>query len=184
MRANRNNYEIIVTETKSRFWKKKAFQSTVRFESNVSDLTSYIYEHSPIYQEEYCVELLNIPVFVSTHILRSGPGTYDYILTQRDDRGGCDEDGRWEQTNHCLFINAAALITLAKKRLCLKSHKETIYIMKLIKEEIEKINPDLSKVMVPSCVYRNGLCQELKNTCGYKDEMMEKYSYYKDLFKV
>ena len=102
--ANRNNYEIIITETKSRYFKKLAFDSTVRFDSNVSDLKSYLYEHSPLYQEEYLIEMRGIPVFVSTHILRSGPGTYDYILTQRDDRGGEDE-GRWTATNHSLFIN-------------------------------------------------------------------------------
>lgn len=182
MKAKRENYKIKVTETKDRKWKKKAFDSTVRFDSNVSDLNSYIMEHSPIYQEEYLVEMINIPVFVSTHFLRSGPGTYDYILTQRDDRGGSDEDGRWEQTNHSLFINAAALITLASKRMCYKSHKETRYVMDIIRLEINKINNELAMCLVPMCVRRNGLCKELKNTCGMKEQVMEKYSYYKDLF--
>ena len=184
MRANRNNYEIIVTETKSRYWKKLAFDSTVRFNSNVSDLNSYLMEHSPIRVEEYCIQMKNIPVFVSTHFVRHTQGNNPYLLTQRDDRNGMDHDGRWEATNHTVFINAEALINRSAKRLCLKTHKETVYIMKLIKKEIEKINPDLAMCMVPTCVRRNGLCPELKNTCGYKKEIMEKYSYYKELFDV
>lgn len=183
MRADRNNYEIVVTETKSRSWVKKAYDSTVRFNTNVPDLKTYLMEHSPIRQIEWCIEMRNIPVFVMGHFVRSGPGTQDYVLTNRDDRGGRDDSGRWTATNHTLFINAEALITLASKRLCLKSHKETVYIMNLIKKEIAKKDPDLTKVMVPMCVRRNGLCPELRNTCGFKDEIMKKYSYYKELFK-
>ncbi len=36
MKANRSNYEVIITETKSRHWKKVAFDSTVRFDTKVS----------------------------------------------------------------------------------------------------------------------------------------------------
>lgn len=358
MKTTRDKYKIIITETKNRNWKKKAFDSTVRFDSKVSDLNSYLMEHSPIRVEEYCIEMKNIPVFVSTHYCRHKIGVEHFCLTQREDRinkaiqkgssstykgftgaafreiftyedgklfwrlkpsnnlynigdeaGSIDsynrcciqysnkrmkrsviifmmhhnyrppvvdhkdmdtlndkiknlrpsttqlnaintpkkantlfkgvhlipktgnyisriqldgekinlgtyEDpveaaieydkkalelfgdyaylnfpdkkdtygGRWYPTNHTMFLNAESLITMAAKRLCLKSHKETVYIMSLIKKEIEKINPELAMCMVPMCVRRNGLCIELKNTCGFKDSIMEKYSYYKELF--
>ena len=182
MRANRNNYEVKITETKSRQWKKVAFDSTTRADTDISDLSSYILEHSPIRVEEYCIELKNIPVFVSTHYIRHTIGINPYVLTQRDDRQGVDEDGRWEETNHTMFVNAEAIMNIARKRLCLTSHKETVYIMNLIKKEMHKKNPDLAKMLVPNCVYRNGLCKEGRGSCGKLDSIMKKYSYYKELF--
>lgn len=359
MKADRNNYEIIVTETKSRHWKKKAFDSTVRFNSNVSDLNSYLMEHSPLRQDEYCIEMKNIPSFVSVHMVRHKIGVEHFVLTSRDDRinkeinsgssltykgftqkalneifeykdgelywkihansknasigdksGGLNKSlNRWVITyknekmyrsvivfvmlngykppivdhidrntlndkienlrastkqlnamnsiqevgkevaykgvrrkgdsynssiyvgdhsvflgvfstpedaaiaydkaaleyfgeyayvnfpdiveniphrltpvNHTMFVNAEALINIARKRLCLCSHKETVYIMNLIKKEIEKKNHLLAKMLVPNCVYRNGLCKEGKFSCGFKDEIMKKYSYYKEMF--
>ena len=183
MEAHRNNYEINVTETKTRYWKKLAFDTTVRFDTKVSDLDSYLMEHSPIREEEYCIEMKNIPTFVSVHFVRHNVGVKHYVLSNRNDRGGDDKDGRWTPVNHTMFLNSEALITLASKRLCRKSHQETRYIMWLIKEKIKEKNYELSRVMVPMCVRRNGICKELKNTCGMKDKIMQDYSYYKELFE-
>lgn len=181
MKANRNNYEVTITETKARSWKKKAFDSTVRFDTKVCDSDSYMMEHSPIRVEEYCVELKGIPLFVASHLVRHGIGVDPFMLSQRDDRNGVDY-GRWTPTNHTMFMNAQALINMSKVRLCNKSHKETVYIMNLIKEVMQKKNYILAQFMVPTCVYRNGLCPEGKNTCGKKKSIMKKYSYYKELF--
>jgi len=184
VKANRNNYEVIVTQTKTPHWKKVAFDSTVRFDTKVSDLNSYIMCHSPIRQEEYCVELKNIPSFVSVHLVRHKIGVEHYVLSNRDDRHGDPDADRFSPINHTMFINAEALITLANKRLCNKAHKETKYIVGMIKNEINKKNHDLALCMVPNCVYRNGLCPELKGGCKQLDNIMEEYSYYKELFNV
>ena len=71
---------------------------------------------------------------------------------------------------------------LARKRLCLTSHEETVYIMNMIKEEIAKVNHNLGQMLVPNCVYRNGLCKEIKSKNKCLNGMMKKYSYYRDLF--
>ena len=63
-----------------------------------------------------------------------------------------------------MLINAQSLINMARKRLCMKAHKETRMIMESIKEAIENIDPDLAKCMIPECQYR-GQCHELKS-CG------------------
>ena len=88
----------------------------------------------------------------------------------------------WAPVNHSMKINAEALINLARKRLCLTSHEETVYIMNMIKEEIAKVNHNLGQMLVPNCVYRNGLCKEIKSKNKCLNGMMKKYSYYRDLF--
>ena len=74
--------------------------------------------------------------------------------------------GRNALTNLSLFINAQSLIDMAKLRLCFQASKETRETFGKIKQEIAKIDPDLAKMMVPKCVYRNGLCGE-PFCCGY-----------------
>lgn len=173
--------EIRVDAVNSSDWRKLAFDSTVRFNTNVGDLEAYMMEHSPIRVEIYCVRMIQVPVFASTHFVRHGIGCDHFILTQRDDRGGVDE-GRWTPTNHTIFMNAQALINVARERLCLKSHSETVKIMSLLKKEIGEINPALEQFLVPNCVYRGGLCKEGRNTCGKRDRILSKYSYYRELF--
>jgi len=182
MRANRNNYEVSINAITSEFWVKKAFDSTVRFETNISKLDSYILEHSPTRVEEYFIELKNIPTFVSVHFVRHKIGVEHFVLSNRNDRGGDDDVDRWTPVNHSMKINAEALINLARKRLCLTSHEETVYIMNMIKEEMTKVNYNLGQMLIPNCVYRNGLCKEIKSKKKCLKGMMKKYPYYKDLF--
>lgn len=67
-----------------------------------------------------------------------------------------------------MFVNAQALIDMAKLRLCNQAHKETIAIFKKIKEAIRSIDPDLANMMVVKCVYRGGLCGEPR-CCGFNN---------------
>jgi hypothetical protein len=183
LKANRNNYEIIITETKSRHWKKVAFDSTINGNTNISDKNSYILEHSPIRTEEYCIEMKNIPTFVSVHMIRHKIACEHFVQSMRNDRGGNDKEDRWTPVLHTMFLNAEALINIARKRLCNASHEETIYIMKMIKQEVIRKNHDLGQMLVPNCVYRNGLCKEIHKPCGQKNKIMKEYAYYKELFK-
>lgn len=160
---------------------KKAFGSTVRFKSNVCLLDAYRMMHSPIRTQEFFIELLDIPTFVSVHLVRHKIGCEHFVLSNRDDRGGLSAD-RDTPVNHSMKINAEALITLARKRLCLKAHKKTVQVMSLIKHRLKSIDPDLVNFMVPECVFRNGICPEGKFTCGKKDRILKKYAGYKDFF--
>lgn len=89
---------------------------------------------------------------------------------------------RLTPVTHTMKINAEALINLSRKRLCLKSHKDTVKIMSLIKREVKKVSPDLSLFMVPNCIYRGGLCSEGGSSCGKYFKIVDKYSYYFDIF--
>lgn len=73
---------------------------------------------------------------------------------------------RYTPVNLGLCVNAQSLIDMAKLRLCHQAHKETIEVFKTIKAELQVVDPDLAEMMVPKCVYRNGLCGE-PCCCGY-----------------
>ena len=173
--------EIKVTKLTDVALLKKAFNSTVRFNSNVDLLNAYRLMHSPIRTQEFFIEMLDIPTFVSVHFVRHKIGCEHFVLTNRDDRGGVKAD-RDTPVNHSMKINAESLITLARKRLCFKSHRKTVQVMSLIKNKLKEIDPDLVKFMVPECVFRNGLCSEGRFTCGKKQRILNKYSYYKEIF--
>lgn len=76
----------------------------------------------------------------------------------------CD---RYTPVNLGLCINAQSLIDIAKLRLCTGcASKETVIVFKAIKNQITKIDPELAAMMVRKCVYRNGLCGEMR-CCGF-----------------
>jgi hypothetical protein len=57
---------------------------------------------------------------------------------------------------------------MANKRLCYKASPETRDVMIMIKNEIDRVDPDLSYYMVPQCVYRGGICPEPRPCGNYK----------------
>jgi hypothetical protein len=77
-----------------------------------------------------------------------------------------ENSDRQTPVNLGLCINAQSLIDMAKMRLCRQSHKDTSTVFDAIRMEVEKVDPALAKMMVPKCVYRNGLCGEPR-CCGY-----------------
>lgn len=128
----------------------------------------YRWEHSPSRTQLFRVKMYNIPSFVSVHFVRhSAVGQSHFVTTNRDDRGGAgnDEVNRLSPVNHLMILNAQHLIDMSRKRLCFKASPETKEVMELIKECIEILDPDLSKYMIPNCVYKGGYCSEPK-PCG------------------
>ncbi len=159
---------------------KWAFERTARGAVNASLVDAYRWEHSPIRTQMFVVELDGVALFASTHILRHTIGvTGPYIRTQREDRGGMVDEGRWSPHDHAMIVNAETLINIAKKRLCYRAHKETRAIALALREAVRKVDRALALYMVPECVYRNGLCP---NPCGKMDQQMREHSYYKELF--
>lgn len=94
--------------------------------------------------------------------------TIDYVLK------GCIEDVEWlaensdrnTKVNLSLLVNAQSLIDMAKLRLCNCAHVETREVFNKIKQEIAKIDPSLAAMMVRKCVYRGGICGEMR-CCGF-----------------
>lgn len=85
-------------------------------------------------------------------------------------------------TDLAFIANAEALINMAHKRMCSKASLETRIIIGQLKNEMQKVDFDLSEHLVPQCIYRGGICPEPKS-CGYNtsDRGIEKIKEYKNL---
>ena len=124
-------------------------------------------EHSVIRCVQFFVEMIGIPSFVSTHLVRHSVGVQHFVASNREDRSGNDskEVNRLTPINHSMFINVQALINLSKKRLCRCASQETTDVWFGVKEAIECIDPIVAAHMVPECIYRGGVCHEPKQKC-------------------
>jgi hypothetical protein len=138
----------------------------------------YKCEHSPARAIIFWIELLGIPSFVSTHLVRHKIGVEHYVESNRDDRGGAGDDNVTRNTpvNHGLLTNAQALIHMARKRLCYASHVKTVGVFRRLKKEMHEVDPALSEALVPDCVYRNGLCPELRECKPGLERVMKAYN--------
>lgn len=125
-----------------------------------------ITKHSDL-DEAFSVQLINIPTFVSIHLVRHVT-TVPFVKSKHIDRDGDGTEDRHTPVNHRFLANAEALINMARRRLCFQASPETREVMKMIKEAIREIDPDLACIMVPNCVYRGGLCPEPKPCGNYK----------------
>lgn len=144
--------------------------------SDASLYEMYNCEHSVIRTQLFKITMMNIPTFVSVHLVRHNVGVTHFVKTNRDDRGGSDKVDRLTPVTHGMIINAQSLINMARKRLCLKSHPSTVFAMKQIRQAMQDVDRTLVLFMVPECVYRGGVCHELK-TCGAREEMLDTYGF-------
>lgn len=135
-----------------------------------------ISEHDPIRDIEVKFEWRDIPYWVAmhwkTHIWRGRTNS------QRNDRQATYDRNKAPQDSPVNFIgdpNAQHLIDTARKRLCYQASPETRKYMESLKDELHTVEPELSDVLVPNCVYRCG-CPE-PNGCGWYKRAVEKNSY-------
>ena len=175
---------------------QKVCELTFLGKSNISLDALFRSEHSPVRSQQYFIVFKNIPLFISTHFIRHHVGSIPFQLTCRDDRKGgnvglksklmvfansCLELGevdeeqlnelygnidRYTKVNLGIIVNAQALIDMAKLRLCHQSHRETIFVMNILKQKLSEVAPELTPYLVPKCVYRGGICGE-PNACKW-----------------
>lgn len=89
-----------------------------------------------------------------------------FIRTQRSDRTGIDRD-KLPQDALVDFVgeaNVQAQIDTMRKRLCRKAAPETRQYAEDFKAALHEIEPEISDVLCPDCVYRAG-CPEM-TPCG------------------
>lgn len=141
---------------RSTMLREKAIKSTLR------DI--YSWEHSITRSQIFSVQLIDVPTFVSVHLVRHVT-TQPFVVGHRIDRGGDGKEDRYTPVNHRFICNAESLMHMARRRLCYQSAKETRDTMLQIKEAVRLVDPDLAYFMVPNCVYRGGYCPEPK-PCG------------------
>ena len=95
--------------------------------------------------------------------------------TQRTDRTGVDREKK-PQDAHVDFTgdaNCQHLIDTMRKRLCMQADPQTRAYAEDLKIELRDVQPELSDVLVPNCVYRCG-CPEMK-CCGMWREFVDYY---------
>ena len=134
-------------------------------------------EHSPIRELWFGIKM-EIPYWVSVHLVRHHIGVNHYVQSQRNDRQ--DKYDRTEApqnalVSHIMSINAQELIFLAHKRLCNQASAETRAVVREICKQVIKLCPEFKDLLVPLCVYRNGLCTEM-TPCGAAKSLLEKYT--------
>ncbi|MGL6132355.1 MAG: hypothetical protein ACRCZ9_12155 [Fusobacteriaceae bacterium] len=166
-------------------WKhvKNATMNTISLNTGKYPDTTYkrgllLSEHSPIRKVTIGWRWVNIKSWVSVHFTRHKIGVEHFVSSRRSDRANVDRDAlrQDERVNHECEANAQAMITISRKRLCHCASTETREAWLMVKEMIGEIEPELASVMVRECVYRGGMCPEMK-CCGYvytdkfKDEL-------------
>lgn len=119
-----------------------------------------ISEHDPIRDIEVKFTWPGIKYWVAmhwkTHIWRSRTNT------QRNDRQDDYDRNKAPQDQLVDFVgdpNAQHLIDTMRKRLCYTASPETRELAEDLKETLRSVEPELSDVLVPNCIYRCG-CPE------------------------
>lgn len=130
-----------------------------------------IAEHSPIRDITARWKWKNIPYWVAMHWK-----THHWeskVKTQRSDRTGVDRK-RLPQDAPVTFVgeaNPQHLIDTWRKRLCYQASPETREYAEDFKRALHGVEPEISDVLVPNCVFRCG-CSEM-NCCGFFNKLME-----------
>lgn len=132
-----------------------------------------ISEHSPIRTLMFTIRL-EIPYYVSVHLVRHKYGIEHYVKSQRNDRQ--DEYDRTLAPQsmtvvHIIDVNAQELMFMARRRLCTQADPATRHVMALICAEVESKCPEFKGLLTPMCVYQ-GKCPEFKS-CGKVDTYLE-----------
>lgn len=123
--------------------------------------------HSPIRSLVFIFRL-EIPYWVSVHLVRHKIGVEHFVQSQRNDRQNNYDRTKAPQdamVSHCIMLNAESLITLCHKRLCMQASPETRAVVAEMKRQVLAVCPEFEGLLVPLCEYRNGKCTEFK-PCG------------------
>lgn len=139
--------------------------------------------HTPIYGLQFTWEWKDLPYWCSVHFSRHSIGIHHIVSSQRNDiqkeynRKKAPQDS---PVNHRCVANAASIISISQKRLCLTASSETRTAWGLFLNELEKVSPEIVKLCVKPCIFRNRICPELFSNCRYNtsfqfEEELKKY---------
>lgn len=119
----------------------------------------------------------DVKYWVHVHFVRHGAG-FDvrepFVRTQRPDSINPVEYDRDSYPQGApisfnIYCNPQGLINVSRKRLCYRASKETREVWEAVKKELaEHENPflvEVSRWMVPDCVYRGNTCF-MSSSCG------------------
>lgn len=123
-------------------------------------------EHSPIRALQFIIKM-TIPYYVSTHLVRHKIGVEHFVQSQRNDRQDKYDRETAPQgamVSHIMLLDAQALMTITRKRLCGKADISTQKVWRKVVKEILALNPEFEDVLVPNCQYLHS-CPEFQS-CG------------------
>ena len=128
-------------------------------------------EHSPIRSLPFIIKM-EIPYCDSVCFVRHKMGAEHFVQSQRNDRQ--DKFDRYEEpqghpVSHIMWVNAQELMFMARKRLCGMASKNAQKIMRMIRDEVLKTNPEFEDVLVPNCQYLHS-CPEFKSCGRWKEK--------------
>lgn len=144
-------------------------------------------EHSPITSLNYSWIWHDQKSWVATHIVRHWLGIKHFISTQRNDLQKVydrDDAPQKSPVEHLCYANAQAILNISKARRCLNASKETRNDWEAFIAMLAGVEPQLARLCVPPCVYRNGICPEVFNHCGFNHtpKFYRDVSEYRDIF--
>ena len=137
-------------------------------------------EHSPIRKLKIKWKWVELPYWVSVHIVRHKIGIEHFVRSQRTDLTGIDRSEKTQsaKVEHEVEANAQAMINVSRKRLCNKAHDKTQKAWLYVVNRLQAYEPELASVCVRECVYR-GFCPEMKS-CGYVSK--PEYTYIREAY--
>lgn len=123
-------------------------------------------EHSPIRSLRFIIKM-EIPYYVSTHLVRHKIGVEHFVQSQRNDRQDKYDRTQAPQdslVSHIMLLDAQALMTISRKRLCGKADPATQKAWRAVVKKVLETNPEFEDVLVPNCEYLHS-CPEFQS-CG------------------
>lgn len=149
-------------------------RGTMGKESNGKEPTSewkrkiLLARHSPIQAVFYCIKMVDIPYWVSVHLVRHKVGVDHWVRSQRSDRTGIARDDlpQGAPVVHEMVANAQAILAISRKRLCMQASPETREVWRKVVEALRQAGEvELADACQPECVVCGGTCPELMS-CG------------------
>lgn len=144
-----------------------------------------ISEHSPVRELRFIIRFKGVPTYVAQQFSRhriaiANPGEFyryldenviptdveHYVRTQRSDRTGEARGSQEAPVDYQCVVNAQGLIDMSKKRLCQMASPAAQEAWMSVVAELQKVEPLLAKMLVPSCLYRK-MCPECNTDCGF-----------------
>lgn len=126
--------------------------------------------HSPLRCLIYNIDMYDIPYYVSVHLVRH-VHAQPFVSTSRPDIDGNmlprEEQRKSDLVNMRLFLSAEELINISRVRLCTKAESTTRRLWEHVVNKLRDIDPIVAAACVPNCIFRNGICPEMKPCMFY-----------------
>lgn len=153
-------------------WCKQCALGTMGRDSDTPPTREWLHRilearHSPIRELRFGF-VLEVPYWVSVHLVRHHVGFQAYVQSQRNDRQDNYDRNTAPQNAPVTMrvsLNAEAMMNLANKRLCMQASPETREVVAEMCRQVTEACPEFEGLLVPMCEHCGGVCHEMKS-CG------------------